>query len=96
MCGTTSRARRFSCRLRIEVILHLYPLRPHCLQYRENDLAFIERLLFEEGIAYFFEHDTERCRSAGCSPSTPPGIYRRRARARCASTGQMPPKRKTA
>ena len=34
-----------------------YPPRSYCLQYRETDLAFIERLLFEEGIAYTFGHE---------------------------------------
>jgi len=34
-----------------------YPQRSYCLQYRETDLAFIERLLFEEGIAYRWEHE---------------------------------------
>ncbi|MDR1423088.1 MAG: type VI secretion system Vgr family protein [Azoarcus sp.] len=33
-----------------------YPERPYCLQYCETDLAFVERLLAEEGIAYRFEH----------------------------------------
>jgi type VI secretion system secreted protein VgrG len=36
---------------------HLYQPRSYCLQYRESDLAFIERILFEEGIAYRFEHE---------------------------------------
>ncbi|MCL2591703.1 MAG: phage late control D family protein, partial [Betaproteobacteria bacterium] len=35
---------------------HLYAPRSYCLQYRETDLAFIERLLFEEGLPYRFEH----------------------------------------
>ena len=33
-----------------------YEPRSFCLQYRENDLAFIERILFEEGISYRYEH----------------------------------------
>ncbi|MBM3117930.1 type VI secretion system tip protein VgrG, partial [Jeongeupia naejangsanensis] len=31
-----------------------YPARSYCLQYRESDLDFIQRLLAEEGIAYRF------------------------------------------
>ena len=33
-----------------------YPVRPYCVQYRESDWSFIERLLAEEGILYRFEH----------------------------------------
>lgn len=33
-----------------------YPKRSYCNQYRETDLAFIERLLAEEGITYRFSH----------------------------------------
>ncbi len=33
-----------------------YPVRSYCLQYRETDLAFIERLLAEEGISYCYSH----------------------------------------
>ncbi len=33
-----------------------YPKREYCVQYRETDLAFVSRLLEEEGIFYFFQH----------------------------------------
>jgi type VI secretion system secreted protein VgrG len=35
--------------------------REYCVQYRETDLAFVERLAAEEGLFYFHEfEDTER------------------------------------
>ena len=33
-----------------------YPKRPYCVQYGETDLAFVERIMSEEGLFYFFEH----------------------------------------
>ena len=33
-----------------------YAPRPFCVQYRETNLAFVSRLLEEEGVFYFFEH----------------------------------------
>lgn len=36
-----------------------YAPRDYCVQYRENDLNFISRLLEEEGIFYYFEHSAE-------------------------------------
>lgn len=33
-----------------------YLRRSHTSQYQESDLAFAERLMFEEGLFYFFEH----------------------------------------
>jgi len=33
-----------------------YPRREYCVQFGETDLAFVERLLAEEGIFYFFKH----------------------------------------
>ena len=37
-----------------------YPNREYCVQYRETDLAFIERLMAEEGIFYYFEHNDQK------------------------------------
>lgn len=36
-----------------------YPSRPYCVQYDESDLDFINRLMEEEGIFYFFEHSQD-------------------------------------
>lgn len=33
--------------------------REYCVQYRESDLAFVERILSEEGMFYYFEHGKE-------------------------------------
>jgi type VI secretion system secreted protein VgrG len=35
------------------------PKRAYCVQYRETDLAFFERLLESEGVTYFFRHDLQ-------------------------------------
>lgn len=34
-----------------------YPPREYCVQYREDGLNFIQRLMQQEGIYYFFKHD---------------------------------------
>lgn len=35
----------------------VYPERSLCIQYRESDLAFVSRLLLEEGLFCWFEHE---------------------------------------
>lgn len=37
-----------------------YEEREYCVQYRESNLNFVSRLLEEEGIFYFFEHDDSK------------------------------------
>lgn len=37
-----------------------YPKRDHCVQYRETDLAFACRLMEDEGIYFYFEHQPDK------------------------------------
>ncbi len=52
------------------------PVREQCVQYRETDFQFIHRLMEQEGIYYFFEHDNGHHRlvladSPGCHSAMP-------------------------
>ena len=46
-------------RIRSE-LLASYRVREYCAQYRESDLAFVQRLLEDEGISFYFDHSGER------------------------------------
>ena len=37
-----------------------YAKREYCVQYRETDFDFVSRLMEEEGIYYYFEHEDGR------------------------------------
>lgn len=37
-----------------------YPLREYCVQFAETDFTFINRLLEDEGVWYYFEHSDEK------------------------------------
>ena len=43
-----------------------YPERVYCVQYRETDYDFISRLMQEDGIYYYFEHDSGKATLVLC------------------------------
>ena len=48
-----------------------YPKRDYCVQYRETDFNFVSRLMEEDGIHYFFEHeDGKHTMVIGDNPSS--------------------------
>jgi len=53
-----------------------YSPRDYCVQYMETDFDFVSRLMEEEGIYYFFEHEQDKdtlvlCDSPGAHSATP-------------------------
>jgi type VI secretion system secreted protein VgrG len=48
----------------------VYPSRSYCLQYRETDADFVDRLLKEEGINYRFEHSEVKTSDEYAAPAT--------------------------
>ena len=49
-----------------------YPKRDYCVQYRESEWDFIQRLLEQEGIFYYFEHDDTNHELVMCDDSSIP------------------------
>jgi type VI secretion system secreted protein VgrG len=49
-------------------VLRVLPVRPYCVQLDESDLEFVERLLADEGIFYFFEHEPREVEPSGDRP----------------------------
>ncbi|MCK7498752.1 MAG: phage late control D family protein [Comamonadaceae bacterium] len=61
------------------------PRRGRCVQAHESDLAFVERLLRDEGLFFWFEHEAE---PGGSDARPPPPRHRRRQRRVAAGTRQ--------
>ena len=80
--------------------------RPYCVQYRESDLDFVDRLLQDEGITYFFatrptstrwcwptrRSRTETCAAIRGGSLLPQGSSSRGASATTSSSGTWPPR----
>jgi type VI secretion system secreted protein VgrG len=43
-----------------QVLQGNHPTREYCVQYRESELDFVQRLMEEEGIFYYFEHSDDK------------------------------------
>lgn len=41
-------------------IVGSYPLREYCVQFEETDFAFVNRLMEDEGVWYYFEHSEDK------------------------------------
>ena len=50
----------FKCEVKVKVQKSTYVPREYCVQYNESDLAFVHRLMEEEGMMYGFDHAGER------------------------------------
>ncbi|MFO0761425.1 MAG: type VI secretion system tip protein TssI/VgrG [Byssovorax sp.] len=59
--GFTPAAETFTFRLTDGARLDDVSVRPYCVQYNESDLAFVARLLEEEGLSYHIENGREAC-----------------------------------
>lgn len=58
-------------------VARVLPTRPTCVQYRESDLAFVQRLLAQEGLSFGFDHAQEDdARSASDAESVSPSRHR--------------------
>ncbi len=65
-----------------------YTARDYCVQYRETDFNFVSRLMEEEGISYYFEHQDGKHVLILADDSTAHKPCPNQATARCGSYGQ--------
>jgi type VI secretion system secreted protein VgrG len=65
-----------------------FPKREYCVQYRESDLNFVSRLMQEEGIFYYFEHEKSKHTLVLANSNNTPKPYPGNASAKMGSSAR--------